>query len=152
MRKYVNGSDMLLYFGEKAVGHCTSHTITYNSETKNHAVKPVASADSDDGLWEEKSVSGLSFSGKSDSLMFYNETEFGFKEALAAWAAGEPITVKCCRRKNDTKPYLTGPVVITSIEEGNPARDDSTFSLSFESAGKPTIDTAQGLPNPTTES
>lgn len=150
-RKYVNGSDMLLMLGTKAVGHCTGHTTTYTSETKSHAVKPAATADSDDGLWEEKSVSGLSYSIKSDSLMFYNETEFGFADALAAWASGETITVKCIRRKNDTKPYLTGPCVISSIEEGNPARDDSTFSIALESAGKPTIDTEQGLPDPTAE-
>ena len=41
---YVNGSDLLLYINGKAVGHCTSHTATFNSETKERAVKPVASA------------------------------------------------------------------------------------------------------------
>ncbi len=40
---YCNGSDMLLYVGGKAVGHCTTHTSTFNSETKDRAVKPVAS-------------------------------------------------------------------------------------------------------------
>ena len=40
---YVNGSDMLLYIGSKAIGHCTSHTTTFNSETKDRSVKPVAS-------------------------------------------------------------------------------------------------------------
>ena len=32
---YVNGSDLLLMVGEKCVGHCTSHSVTYNSETKD---------------------------------------------------------------------------------------------------------------------
>lgn len=41
---YINGSDLLLKVGGKAVGHCTSHTLTFNSETKDRAVKPVASA------------------------------------------------------------------------------------------------------------
>ena len=40
---YVNGSDMLLYIGEKAIGHCTSHTTTFDTETKDRAVKPEAS-------------------------------------------------------------------------------------------------------------
>ena len=31
---YINGSDLLLKVGEGAVGHCTTHTTTYNSETK----------------------------------------------------------------------------------------------------------------------
>ena len=38
---YCNGSDMLLYVGGKAIGSCTSHTTTFNSETKERAVKPV---------------------------------------------------------------------------------------------------------------
>ena len=41
---YCNGSDMLLYVGGKAIGSCTSHTTTFNSETKERAVKPVATA------------------------------------------------------------------------------------------------------------
>lgn len=41
---YINGSDLLLKVAGKAVGHCSSHTLTFNSETKDRAVKPVASA------------------------------------------------------------------------------------------------------------
>ena len=57
---YCNGSDMLVYVGGKAVGHCTSHTATFNSETKDRAVKPVASASLSAGLWKGKTVTGLS--------------------------------------------------------------------------------------------
>ena len=48
---YCNGSDMLLYAGGKAVGHCTTHTTTLSSDTKDRAVKPVASAGISAGLW-----------------------------------------------------------------------------------------------------
>ncbi len=41
---YCNGSDMLLYVGDKAAGHCTTHTTTMTSETKERQVKPVATA------------------------------------------------------------------------------------------------------------
>ena len=41
---YVNGSDLLLKVGGKAIGHCTTHTTTFNTETKDRSVKPVASA------------------------------------------------------------------------------------------------------------
>ncbi len=41
---YISGSDLLLKVAGKAVGHCTSHTTTLNSETKDRAVKPVATA------------------------------------------------------------------------------------------------------------
>ena len=56
---YVNGSDLLLFIGGKAVGHCTSHTMTFNSETKERAVKPVAKKGITSGLWKGKGVTGL---------------------------------------------------------------------------------------------
>lgn len=36
---YVNGSDMLLLIGEKAIGHCTTHNVSISAETKDRAVK-----------------------------------------------------------------------------------------------------------------
>ena len=59
---YCNGSDMLVYVGGKAVGHCTTHTTTMNSETKDRAVKPVATKGISAGLWKGKGVTGLSIS------------------------------------------------------------------------------------------
>lgn len=46
---YINGSDLLLNVGGKAIGHCTTHTTTFNSDTKERAVKPVASASKTSG-------------------------------------------------------------------------------------------------------
>lgn len=72
---YINGSDLLLKVGGKAVGHCTSHTLTFNSETKDRAVKPEASAAKSSGLWKGKGVTGLSISISAEGLRFYDETE-----------------------------------------------------------------------------
>ena len=71
---YVNGSDLLLQIGEKAVGHCSTHTLTFNSETKERAVKPVASLPKSAGLWKEKGVTSLSISISAEGLRFYDET------------------------------------------------------------------------------
>ena len=135
---YCNGSDMLVYVGGKAVGHCTSHTATFNSETKDRAVKPVASASLSAGLWKGKTVTGLSISISADGLVHYDETESGFKELLAAWKTGAPVTVKCMERANDNEPYLEGSFVITSLERTDPAQDDSTDSIQLENNGEPT--------------
>ena len=97
---YCNGSDMLVYVGGKAVGHCTSHTATFNSETKDRAVKPKASAPISAGLWKNKTVTGLSISISADGLVHYDETESGFKELLAAWRQGKPVTVWNVRATN----------------------------------------------------
>lgn len=138
---YTNGSDVLLYVDGKAIGSCTSHTTTFNSETKERAVKPVASATATAGLWKKKGVVGLSYSISAEGLVFYNETEYGFKELFAAWKAGKSVTAKCMERAaspETAKPYLEGACVITSLEATYPAQDDSTYSVSLENDGEPT--------------
>ncbi|WP_294610877.1 phage tail tube protein [uncultured Bacteroides sp.] len=135
---YCNGSDMLLYVDGKAAGSCTSHTTTFNSETKERAVKPVASAGISSGLWKKKGVIGLSYSISSEGLVFYDETECGFKDLFKLWKAGKSIEIKCMERENSEKPYLVGKCVIASLERTDPAQDDSTYSISLENDGEPT--------------
>lgn len=135
---YTNGSDLLLYVNGKAVGSCTSHTSTFNSETKDRAVKPVASAGISSGLWKKKGVIGLSYSISAEGLRFYNETECGFKELFKLWKSGKSVVVKCMERENTDKPYLEGACIISSLEESAPAQDDATYSLSLENDGEPT--------------
>lgn len=134
---FCNGSDMLLYINGKAVGSCTSHSATFSSETKERAVKPVASLGVQSGLWKKKGVVGLSYSISAEGLVFYNETEFGYKSLLAAWKTGQSVTVKCMERESET-PYLEGKCVIASLERTDPAQDDSTYSISLENDGEPT--------------
>ena len=90
---YVNGSDILLSVCGKAVGHCTTHTITFNSETKDRAVKPAAANGYSAGLWKGKGVTGLSFSISAEGLRFYGETENGFTEIAAKWGKGQSVDV-----------------------------------------------------------
>ncbi len=135
---YVNGSDILLSIAGKAVGHCTSHTITYNSETKDRAVKPAASQSYAAGLWKGKGVTGLSISISAEGLRFYGETENGFEEIAAKWGEGQHVAVLAYEREGDASPYLSGNFIITSIEESSPAQDDATYTVNLESDGEPT--------------
>ena len=137
---YCNGSDMLLIIGGKPVGHCTSHKTTISSETKDRAVKPVASADVSDSLWKNKGVTGLSVSISADGLCFYEETENGYRACLALIAKGQSVEVKCMERGNSTKPYLTGNFVIASLDRDDPAQDDATYSISLENDGPVAFD------------
>ena len=135
---YINGSDLLLSVGGKAIGHCTSHTLTFNSETKDRAVKPAASQGISAGLWKGKGVTGLSISISAEGLRYYGESENGYAELSALWGAGASIQVKAFQREGDANPYVQGNFVITNLEETSPAQDDATFSISLESDGEPT--------------
>ena len=146
---YCNGSDMLVYVGGKAVGHCTTHTTTLNSETQDRAVKPVATASISAGLWKGKGVTGLSISISAEGLVFYGESETGYKALYAAWKAGQSIEVKCMERENSDKPYLKGKFVIASLERTDPAQDDSTYTVNLENDGEPdTLDETAITENP----
>lgn len=142
---YINGSDLLLMVGGKAVGHCTSHTLTFNSETKDRAVKPAASAAKSSGLWKEKGVTGLSISISAEGLRFYDEAENGYEEVAPLWGAGQSVEVQAFKRGSDSDPYVKGKFVISSLEETSPAQDDTTYSISLESDGEPDV-----YPKPTT--
>lgn len=135
---YVNGSDLLLKLGGKAFGHCTSHTTTYNSETKDRAVKPIATKTISAGLWKNKGVTGLGISISGEGLRFYGETENGYKDAVAAWKAGKSIDVECIERESENA-YLKGKFVITSLEETAPAQDDATYKIDLENDGEPEV-------------
>lgn len=135
---YINGSDILLSVGGKAVGHCTSHTLTFNSETKDRAVKPAADQGYSAGLWKGKGVTGLSISISAEGLRFYGESENGYDEIAAKWGKGQAVEVKAFQREGDASPYVQGNFVITSLEETSPAQDDATYSISLESDGEPT--------------
>ena len=136
---YVNGSDLLLSIGGKAVGHCTSHTLTFNRKTKKKSVKPAASAGYVSGLWKGKGVTGLSISISAEGLRFYGETENGYSEIASKWGTGQSVEVKAFEREGDADPYVVGNFVITSLEETSPAQDDATYTVNLENDGEPSV-------------
>lgn len=136
---YINGSDLLLTIGGKAIGHCSTHTVTYNSETKEHAVKPLASLAKTSGLWKGKNVTSLSISISGEGVRFYGETEAGYEEIAPQWGKGQSVEVQCFKRGSDETPYLKGKFVITKLEETSPAQDDATYSVDLENDGEPDV-------------
>ena len=134
---YCNGSNMLLYLGEDAFGHCTTHTATMNSETKDRAVKPAANKTKTNGMWKEKGVTGLSIAISAEGLIYDGETEASYQKMLAAWKSGQPVKIKCMQRGESKKPYLAGSFIISSLERTDPAQDDSTYTINLDNNGEP---------------
>lgn len=133
---YVNGSNLLLKIGGKAVGHCTSHKINLTAETKEHAVKPEADKpDTGNYLFVDKTVTKLSASLSFEGLVYCGETENGYRDLAKQLTKGELVEVECFERESDTKPYLTGNFVMTSLEKNAPANDDTTYSGQLENSG-----------------
>lgn len=139
MDKYINGSDLLVNVGGKAVGHSTSCQITLSTETKERAVKPLSSLPSQSGLWKAKGITGLAVSISADGLRVQSETEKGFMEIAPDWGKGDTVEVEVYDRGNTSSPILMGDFVITSLEITGPAQDDITYSVSLENAGEPEV-------------
>lgn len=137
MEEYINGSDLLVNVGGGAVGHSTTCTVTMNSETKDRAVKPLASLPKSAGLWKQKGVVGLAISIKADGLRVYDESEQGFVEIAPSWGNGSSVPVEVYLRGNKTKPIIKGNFIIASLETTGPAQDDTTYSISLENDGEP---------------
>lgn len=133
----INGSDLLVSIGTKAIGHCTTHTATFSTDTKDVACKPKASENKQAALFKSKTVSGLSVQVKADGLACYGEDEAGFPELLKAWHEGKPVDLSLFSRGNTETPYYKGPFVISSLEQTAPAGEDTTFSATFDNAGAP---------------
>lgn len=136
--QYINGSDLLLKINDAAIGHCTSHSVSFSSETKDRAVKPVASASRAAGLWKDKTVTGLSISISFEGLRCYKETEGGLEEIAPEWGKGSQVFVECFHR-GEADPYLSGYFVIDSLEESSPAQDDATYSGQLSNCGEPEV-------------
>lgn len=147
---------MLLKIGNDALGHCTTHTMTMTSDSKERAVKPAASvAQRGSGLWRQKSVTGLNIALHGEGFIFAGETEMSYARLLSLMADGEPVEFACFQRSASPMPYVTGFAVITNLERVDPADDDSTYSIDLEVSGTPSFiknafynapagDTAQG--------
>lgn len=136
---YTNGSNLLLSVGGKAIGHCTTHTVTFNSETKERAVKPLSSEAASNGFWKEKGVTGLSISISAEGLVFAGETENGFEKLAPLWGVGDSVEVKAFERSDSDNPSIVGNFVIASLELTAAAQDDSTYSISLENDGAPSV-------------
>lgn len=150
---YVNGGDLLVFIKEgssndvtrKAIGHCTTHTASFSSESKDVAVKPAASeAQGARSLYKSKRVTGLAVQVKCSGLHFYGEEEGGFKYILSKWALGQSVELELMERKTSTvsdspSPYCTGSFVISSLENTAPAGEDASYDATFDNDGAVTI-------------
>ncbi len=140
LEKSVNGDDLLLFIRGKAVGHCSTHTITISGETKEHAFKPKASAPKSSSKFKNKTIVSLSCSVSFEGLVFYNESEMSAAELASIIMAGESVEIKSYARGNQAegagdKPWLVGKFVATNFTKTAPAKDDATYSGQFENDG-----------------
>lgn len=109
---------------------------------KELAIKPKASVtDENEGLWSDKSISKLSSSGSADGVIKKGdaESEATYEKLQSLMVAAQPVDLKLFNRGSATSAIASGKYVIVGLSRTDPAGDESTYSVNFESSGKVTI-------------
>lgn len=149
---YMNGSNVLFSVGGKGLGHCTTHSVTFNTETKERGVKPPVKEGEKKALFNGKGVTKMSISVHGEGFRYMGEEELSLDDVRKLWGAGQSVELSCFERKTSTAPYLKGKFVITKVEETSPAQDDATFNVDFENDGEPEVYPGQdGTASPGTD-
>lgn len=136
---YMNGSNVLFTVGGKGLGHSTTHSVTYNTETKERGVKPPVKEKTKNALFSGKGVTKMSISVHGEGFRYKGEEELSLDDIRKLWGIGQSVELSCFEREGDDTPYLKGKFVITKVEETSPAQDDATFTVDFENDGEPEV-------------
>lgn len=136
---YMNGSNVLFTVGGKGLGHSTTHSVTYNTETKERGVKPPVKEKTKNALFSGKGVTKMSISVHGEGFRYKGEEELSLDDIRKLWGIGQSVELSCFEREGDASPYLKGKFVISKVEETSPAQDDATFTVDFENDGEPEV-------------
>lgn len=136
---YMNGSNVLFTVGGKGLGHSTTHSVTYNTETKERGVKPPVKEKTKNALFSGKGVTKMSISVHGEGFRYKGEEELSLDDIRKLWGIGQSVELSCFEREGDATPYLKGKFVISKVEETSPAQDDATFTVDFENDGEPEV-------------
>lgn len=151
-QEYMSGSNVLFTVGGKGLGHSTTHTVTYSTETKKRGVKPPVKEKTKKALFSGKGVTEMSISVHGEGFRYKGEEELSLDEIRKLWGIGRSVELSCFEREGDATPYLKGKFVISKVEETSPAQDDATFTVDFENDGEPEVYPGQdGTASPDTD-
>lgn len=136
-KKVLEGSDLILSLGNKALGYSTGCKITTSTETGERQTKEASA-----GKWKEKYVKSFSEAISADGFVLSDGGADSptYDQLKAMQLSGDPVDVAYSVRKTDTREGdatkgYTGKYLITSLELDAQSGDDSKYSLNLENCG-----------------
>ena len=117
-----NGTTLLVYVDNVAIGLCTSHSLNVNADMIDATTKSS-------GGWKDVLPGLKDWSIDFDGLIDWSETE-NFSQAFADLSGGTKVTLKFSTEVNGAKRY-TGDAYISSLSASAPMEDVVTFSGTF---------------------
>lgn len=137
MATVLDGIDLILSVGGKALGYSTGCKISTTAETGERVTKEAAS-----GKWKEKYVKNFSENISADGCVLKNaETSLPtYDELKDMMIAGAPVDASYSIRDGDGREGKTtggykGKYIITSLELDGQAGDDAKYSVKLDNCG-----------------
>jgi len=122
----INGTLLILYVNEVAVGSCTTHSINVNAATRDATTKSS-------GGWEESLEGLINWSISGSGLVLYSDT-YGFSALFSQAVARTPVTVKFSTEvSGDT--FWHGSARITELTADAPQEESTTYTFNFKGTG-----------------
>lgn len=136
-KKVLDGTDLILSVGGKALGFSTGCKITTQTETGERVTKEAQS-----GKWKEKYVKSFSESISADGCVLTDGDTATptYDQLKAAQMAGDPIDASYNVRNGSERDGKTtggyqGKYLITSLDLDAQAGDDAKYSVQLENCG-----------------
>ncbi len=138
MSKVLDGTDLILSVGGKALGFSTGCKITTTTETGERVTKEATA-----GKWKEKYVKSFSESISADGVVLVDGTATTptYDQLKDLQIAGAAIECTYAVRSGSTREGKTsgqykGNYIITSLDLDGQAGDDAKYSIQLENCGK----------------
>lgn len=131
--KVLDGTDLLLSVGGKALGYSTSCKISTSTETGERITKEAAMA-----RWKEAYVKSFSETITADGLVLTNSDaeKPTYKELKALQLAGEPIIAAYYQRSSEGGSIAyNGNFIITKLDIDATAGEDAKYSIELQNSG-----------------
>ena len=131
--KVLDGTDLLLSVGGKALGYSTSCKISTSTETGERITKEAAMA-----RWKEAYVKSFSETITADGLVLTNSDaeKPTYKELKALQLAGEPVIAAYYQRSSEGGSIAyNGKYIITKLDIDGTAGEDAKYSIELQNSG-----------------
>ena len=131
--KVLDGTDLLLSVGGKALGYSTSCKISTSTETGERITKEAAMA-----RWKEAYVKSFSETITADGLVLTNSDaeKPTYKELKAIQLAGEPVIAAYYQRSSEGGSIAyNGNYIITKLDIDATAGEDAKYSIELQNSG-----------------
>lgn len=131
--KVLDGTDLLLSVGGKALAYSTSCKISTSTETGERITKETATA-----RWKEAYVKSFSETITADGLVLTNSDaeKPTYKELKVLQLAGEPVIAAYYQRSSDGGSIgYSGKYIITKLDIDGTAGEDAKYSIELQNSG-----------------